>query len=506
MIIAINTPCNLLAQTEFNKTEITLPITADFVKILSGGKEVLLIANKERKIVRYDLEKQVTVKSTDLTHNATDLAITFDGNYAYVVGPGAGEKDGGVISRLDLKNDVIRTISLSDRLVQPKIAVDADGIIFIGDQGSNVVKAVVPAESFDQGAAPEVVDAGHSDDLKRAVGSIGVTWDGKFLFVSHIGISAISMIDGKIGQWLHTLDTSVSTKSGILVVADDYRPKDTSRASVLLVTGDTLLVYDLDRKFKNLDLVQNVPVGLGAQVEVSSARELVSSDSGQHLIILGNRGSKRLVIFNRQGRIIERRSEINLPMEAVYVDVSPEGDLAVVLDNRRNALAVIRRPEGSANCPAQGDELRTAQRILATLGYPIGAVDGIDGPQTRRAIKLFQEKAGSKSTGILDGATLLALHEGEIQALQDVLKKTSRESDPLSWAIIQRRLGRSLTTVSDQRVAKTDRLEAAVASLGGALEVFEAENISDFVAARTKQDLACAQHLLKERESAEKGK
>ena len=49
----------------------------------------------------------------------------------------------------------------------------------------------------------------------------------------------------------------------------------------------------------------------------------------------------------------------------------------------------------------QGDKMTTkqVQHLLAYLGYPVGAPDGITGSQTRQAVMLFQAAEGLKADG-----------------------------------------------------------------------------------------------------------
>ena len=58
---------------------------------------------------------------------------------------------------------------------------------------------------------------------------------------------------------------------------------------------------------------------------------------------------------------------------------------------------------------AGSGEVRAAQELLASLGYDIGGVDGVLGPQTRRAISSFQQDAGLPVTGSVDQTLLIAL-------------------------------------------------------------------------------------------------
>ncbi|MDD3029269.1 MAG: peptidoglycan-binding protein [Alphaproteobacteria bacterium] len=57
--------------------------------------------------------------------------------------------------------------------------------------------------------------------------------------------------------------------------------------------------------------------------------------------------------------------------------------------------------------------IRKAQEQLARLGYYLGKIDGIMGPQTRKAIKEFQRDYGLVVDGILGPKTIAALNEAD---------------------------------------------------------------------------------------------
>jgi putative chitinase len=58
---------------------------------------------------------------------------------------------------------------------------------------------------------------------------------------------------------------------------------------------------------------------------------------------------------------------------------------------------------------ARGDRVRALQQDLAGLGYLVGAIDGVFGPATRRALINFQEERRLETTGVVDAPTRAAL-------------------------------------------------------------------------------------------------
>jgi hypothetical protein len=55
------------------------------------------------------------------------------------------------------------------------------------------------------------------------------------------------------------------------------------------------------------------------------------------------------------------------------------------------------------------DKVRMAQAALARKGYDVGPIDGVPGPRTQTALRLFQQLSGLPPTGALDAQTLNAL-------------------------------------------------------------------------------------------------
>lgn len=75
-------------------------------------------------------------------------------------------------------------------------------------------------------------------------------------------------------------------------------------------------------------------------------------------------------------------------------------------------LSVSPRPAGSAapSSPSpRRDLVRQVQERLLIVGYNPGSIDGAMGPQTRDALRWFQNTKGLRSTGDLDEPTLNAL-------------------------------------------------------------------------------------------------
>lgn len=74
---------------------------------------------------------------------------------------------------------------------------------------------------------------------------------------------------------------------------------------------------------------------------------------------------------------------------------------------------LVEALEGEQKVMLYRATLKRAQKILADLGYPVGAADGGFGPQTARALRDFQEKNGLRTNGLPDQPTLSVLFHQE---------------------------------------------------------------------------------------------
>jgi len=57
----------------------------------------------------------------------------------------------------------------------------------------------------------------------------------------------------------------------------------------------------------------------------------------------------------------------------------------------------------------KGSTVRKVQRRLAKLGFAVGSIDGVYGPQTAAAVRSFQDGAGLTPDGEVGPDTMAAL-------------------------------------------------------------------------------------------------
>ena len=73
------------------------------------------------------------------------------------------------------------------------------------------------------------------------------------------------------------------------------------------------------------------------------------------------------------------------------------------------SLLPVFSAEAALRRGSKGDDVSAVQKRLKQWGYYDGAVDGIFGAATERAVKLFQKKNGLKVDGIIGSATAAAM-------------------------------------------------------------------------------------------------
>ncbi|MEM7123557.1 MAG: trypsin-like peptidase domain-containing protein [Pseudomonadota bacterium] len=82
----------------------------------------------------------------------------------------------------------------------------------------------------------------------------------------------------------------------------------------------------------------------------------------------------------------------------------------------RDKIGAVLTPEQIEDAEETGAAettalVRAAQELLAALGYDVGAIDGIAGPNTREAVSAYQSAQGLPTSGAIDEELLTSLRE-----------------------------------------------------------------------------------------------
>jgi peptidoglycan hydrolase-like protein with peptidoglycan-binding domain len=84
---------------------------------------------------------------------------------------------------------------------------------------------------------------------------------------------------------------------------------------------------------------------------------------------------------------------------------------------------------------AQSNQVRDAQQRLEALGHSPGQIDGLMGPQTRDALRAFQQDKSLPATGELDWETRLAL-SASVRSIDDAKPAPKPRSAPVPQVAI----------------------------------------------------------------------
>lgn len=89
---------------------------------------------------------------------------------------------------------------------------------------------------------------------------------------------------------------------------------------------------------------------------------------------------------------------------------------------------------GNLNTGSRGTSVSQMQQILKQFGYYPGPVDGVFGPQTKQAVKTFQQDSGISQDGIfgpITQAKLIEWQENPLKAqMNDPIVKDAMKTDP----------------------------------------------------------------------------
>jgi hypothetical protein len=203
---------------------------------------------------------------------------------------------------------------------------------------------------------------------------------------------------------------------------------------VIVANADAGLLTVLSLTGGPLPRIGN-PLQIAMPASQGGGPVLLAADRPLSWILVGARGSGRLEMFRRSGGAIDRLEPIELGFPIADMTVlqgpgSSDPDVLVLLheDGRQISIvpdvAVLRgrgsdqvytqsfsAGEEDGSAPVVLGDIARVQRVLAALGYKVGAIDGLEGPLTKAAIRAFQYNSGLEVTGRLDGRTLALLNE-----------------------------------------------------------------------------------------------
>lgn len=404
-----------------------LPAPARSALFLPSGEQLAVVSPAGRTVSIVTSAGRELLRSVPLPFGPVDTAISADGTQIYLVGPGEAAKT--MLARMDVADGTMRSISFDDAGEIIGIS-QLDNDIYLADRSASGIVGV-PRDLFEKAVPNEPLAMALKDvargslSFKSGIADIAATDKPGLVFVLHEYENAASVVyltrERVIDQLslatqslaLSPLTQALSARSGA-----SKSPEVVTSAVFGDSGGNRIVVSDLDLGFSSLEIVQAIDLAMEYPERSNNPDRqlLVAADREQNVILVGATTSRRVVMFKRVDRTVERVGAADLPGEPVDLAVSSDGRALAFLVNGGNELIVIDRPEVWQELFAdrQGalvSIVRDIQRMLSMLGYPVGVVDGMAGLRTKGAIKLFQESVGLPATGEPSAAVQEALRE-----------------------------------------------------------------------------------------------
>ncbi len=375
-------------------------------------------------IVEFNKPDLSPIREFRLPHSIEALALTPAGDRLIAAG-NFNQSSGGVSSIL-LSNGEIVTARIRSYLQLPSISVGSSGKIYLSRLQSNLIIGV-SQNNFDSSSAEDeqflevealAVDS-YFFDAKSRIRQIIVSEEDAALFIIPDDETKIYAMElqrfGKIWG-----DAGYSTEErharpplaafGGRVRSEEY-PQ--GKMSLLLADhqGQMIMVQEYDPKFRTIDLVTIAGVGYtpvpGSFLETlpnsRSIRQpmLIASDRSQTKILSGNIYSRQLVMFTREvgADYLEQVATLELENSPGAIAVNPAGNDAIIAFKDHPALLLLSHPnaatgrEETGNVPMEtGDEVvRELQKLLTSLGFSVGSIDGVMGARTRHSLRIAAE-------------------------------------------------------------------------------------------------------------------
>lgn len=410
--------------------EVTLAVGVERVGFVDDHRLVLLSAD-DTAIV-YDVGLGRVLLSVDLPAGATGLVVP-PPPVARVYVPHAADAGGDqALTAVSVEAGTTFDIRFASRVAARSVQPTADGDLYaLGSLGDVVYfferREFEPEASGNRPPYP-LGDSKSSGTFLKPGGARDLAYDpgSGLIFVSYED-PVVLAIDMSSSRPI-TDFTGGGTLAGRLQLAPLFAA-DAGRA-----TGDFCRNSDLAAAspatgwvvLLHYDCAYGV-VSAGGGVPLFSGKAGLPPDlPGRELVLAASASANRFAVARKGGDVIalfgylgpspERLAELDAGAPILDLALSPDGETAVAIVAAADGTGTAQLYAGISERfrqPAHGSAelLRRAQSALSELGYSVGMVDGVPGPMTTKAIKLFQWTQNLDPNGELDSETLKQLAE-----------------------------------------------------------------------------------------------
>ncbi|MBW4706894.1 peptidoglycan-binding protein [Roseobacter sp. YSTF-M11] len=138
----------------------------------------------------------------------------------------------------------------------------------------------------------------------------------------------------------------------------------------------------------------------GVRYSRTPMRVSASCDRARILVTSNNAREVLQLSYNAGFEVLDSLPSVEVPFAPNLLAISHTGNRALVATSRTGEIALLE-PRGTADpqiatLPDRGPAVRDLQRVLASLGYSVGAIDGLMGQRTEAAIQQLEGDLGVK--------------------------------------------------------------------------------------------------------------
>jgi len=247
---------------------------------------------------------------------------------------------------------------------------------------------------------------------------VGLTWTSTnyaTLFVNNSSDVSLVAYDiastKKLGSIGYTIKGVEAEPYQTVGITGDYPCHSTTGVSFLIWDSrrESLTLAEYDPIFRSLDIQTAAQTNLNADgpdifdliagMDMLRPSGLLATSCDQSAIFLGSTRSRRVIQYavNKEYRSIEVTGVIDTTFEPSSVVMDPQGRFAFLASEEKQRLVRYEPPLVTEDAYVLGDpKIRKLQRLLTDNGYPVGSVDGVMGPVTKKALELYELNTGSQ--------------------------------------------------------------------------------------------------------------
>lgn len=363
---------------------------------MAQGGEALFVAGYgdygPGQIIRIDpASLQITARA-DLDYAPAAIGVSPDGSMVAIAG---ARQSSSALTLLDGDLNRLGALTGLPRLRAPSVNVAGNDRVLLGSHNALTgAERGFAAIDISNPTQPVFDENLSGIGAYRGVTQGWMDWQNSVLFLNTVAEPALLAIDrsSKTLNEFRPREKSAAG-SGFIVhgVTADYRCATGGTSSFLLADGDSakLTLARYDDYFNTLEVLSTVQTSPRANLR---PRYLLASSCDRGVIWVGDAASRQVSQFalNTDIGALEKIGGFSLPASPDDLLLMSDGGFGFALNQRQRQL--YRLAPGQA--VLGNDDIRAVQRALTARGFSLGAIDGVEGELTTRAIDIFEQQSG----------------------------------------------------------------------------------------------------------------